>query len=170
MKKGFTLIELMVVIVIMVILAAVAIPKLFGIMCSNQIDKCRAETPNLLVNACRYAPEKCTLEELEKACYDNTKLCSNKMTERISALQIEQRAKLKRTNEQLEQINESVKEVIKEVVKHDTVYIMVNAATVIRDDDDPPTASANTKECVEYCKKNNVSKSLVDFCIKDKCK
>ena len=56
------------------------------------------------------------------------------------------------------------KEVVKEVV-HDTVYVVVD-----KHKKDTISMPLDRAECILQCQKDNVSKSLVDFCIKDKCK
>ena len=60
--------------------------------------------------------------------------------------------------------NEVVKEIVKEVV-HDTVYVVVN-----KQNKDTISMPLDKTECILQCQKDNVSKSLIDFCIKDKCK
>lgn len=56
------------------------------------------------------------------------------------------------------------KEVVKEVV-HDTVYVVVD-----KQNKDTISMPFDKAECILQCQKDNVSKSLIDFCIKDKCK
>jgi len=65
-----------------------------------------------------------------------------------------------------EKPKEEVKEVVKEVV-HDTVYVVVDKQNK---DTISMSMSHDKEECILQCQKDNVSKSLVDFCIKEKCK
>ena len=124
-KKGFELIELMGIIVIMGILAAVAIPKIFAMKCKSDINVCKVndfETYNSI----------CSQDRNYKICFGKEKPIP--------------------------------KEVVKEVI-HDTVYVVVD-----KHKKDTISMSLDKAECILQCQKDNVSKSLVDFCIKDKCK
>lgn len=54
---------------------------------------------------------------------------------------------------------------LKRPVVHDTVYVVVD-----KHKKDTISMPLDRAECILKCQKDNVSKSLVDFCIKDKCK
>ena len=60
-KQGFTLIELMVVIVIMVILAAVAVPKLFGMIAKSKASEVGPAAGTYIKLQEAYASEKTAL-------------------------------------------------------------------------------------------------------------
>ena len=128
-KKGFELIELMVIIVIMGSLAAVAVPKIFAMKCKSDINACK-------VNDIETYNSVCSQDRNYKICFGKEK----------------PKEKPKE------------KEVVKEVV-HDTVYVVVD-----KHKKDTISMPLDRAECILQCQKDNVSKSLVDFCIKDKCK
>ena len=128
-KKGFELIELMVIIVIMGSLAAVAVPKIFAMKCKSDINACK-------VNDIETYNSVCSQDRNYKICFGKEK----------------PKEKPKE------------KEVVKEVV-HDTVYVVVD-----KHKKDTISMPLDRAECILQCQKDNVSKSLVDFCIRDKCK
>lgn len=124
-KKGFELFELMVIIVIMGILAAGAVPKIFAMKCKSDINACKVNDNETYVRICSQDR--------------NYKICFGKEKPKP-------------------------KEVVKEVI-HDTVYVVVD-----KPKKDTISMPLDKAECILQCQKDNVSKSLVDFCIKDKCK
>lgn len=65
-KKGFTIVELMVVICIMEILAAVVIPKLFAMTCKSDINACKEKDIELYNSIC-------SQDRNYKICFGNEK-------------------------------------------------------------------------------------------------
>lgn len=172
--KGFTLIEVMVVITIMGILAAVAALKLFSMTCKYNLDKCKVNMPKIYKDVCLSQPKFCPIEVVDSICWSAPNLCMNESANHgtwylVQCYRLEKRdaARAKREAEAKAQEPQPVAQPIREVV-HDTVYVVVkdgvSQVTEVRS-----SGSAN-EACIEQCNKDNVSPSLIDFCIKEKCK
>ena len=187
MKKGFALIELMVVIVIMGILAAVTVPKIFQIACASKGDRCHDETPEIYADMCFAHPAKCKIDVLDSLCTIDMNRCLNngeRAWKLVTNYRAEKRAK--KAAEQPKPI-EQPKPVQQTVVNVDTEKLkqellaeyekkldsIVKAVPKEPVEEVQPSIQGSKEEfikCVKKCTRENTAESLVDFCIKDKCK
>ena len=159
MKKGFTLVELMVCICILGILATVVVPKLGGHYkkhsCEDDLDKCKLETPEVYydlcnmikdINACKgFVCKEFITEKNLKHCFgDDIKMVfSNRKA--ITVVYANDKQHKDETKE--------IKSIHDTVYVHDTIYV-----------------DKSYDACVKTCTENNKSQSVIDFCIKEECK
>lgn len=168
MKKGFTLIELMVVIFICGILAAVAIPKLMKLSCASHMDKCKAEDFDLYQQACVSHPDRCLSKQdlklaVQTYCNENSNYC-----QKISKTYVIKTGHDAKTFSFDEGKNEGSTDVKKDTVyvtKHDTVYLVMPS-----DGTATNAVPAQPRDiCVRQCQRANRSQSIIESCIRENC-
>lgn len=165
MKAGFELIEMIVVIVIIAILAAVAIPKIAGWRCLSDMDKCKSDDISMYYKACLRSPQQCKSKEdlrmaVEHVCTSDPQYCSGRYSKSIDVAMITKMIEDNALQKKYSRVDTVY------LQKHDTVFVIVD-----RDGTDTRPVNRDLRdECIKSCERENVSRSLVEFCIRDKCR
>lgn len=162
MKKGFTLIDLMIGIVIMGILSGVAVPKIFRMACESKGDRCRTESPEIYKDFCLSRPEKCDNEFLISMCTTDPTSCMRNGARAWNLAQVLKAQKRKLAAEKRQQEAPKPAPAPKTV---DTVVVIQEEPKHLLDD-----TQTDFVECIKKCTRENSAESLVDFCIKENCK
>ena len=162
-RHGFTLIELMTVIVILGILSAVAIPKLIKMTCASDMQKCKVEHLDRYYEVCVKQPHKCDKRDLKTAvivyCGQHESRCSGYYSTKIPIAKI------------TDMIDQQTKKDTVFVKQHDTVFVIMQPdGTAIQAPQIEQNSVNSTYKCIEQCKKENAALSVVDFCIRERCK
>ena len=159
MKKGFTLIELIVVIVIMGILAAATGPKIFGMICMSDMGRCAEKNPSTFTDVCAFQPNRCTDEMVYSFCSSDIHHCSksDEMWGRyLNIKKSKKKAKSDNTATKPEPIVEKSVEPSSNIeVKKDTIFVVIH-----------DTIWATPKDiCIAKCRQDNEFESLQTVCI-----
>lgn len=158
MKKGFTLVELTVVIVILGILAVVVVPKLGGHFrkhsCEDDLDRCKIQSPEVYYDLCTAIKDlnNCTGVCREFITEKNLKHCFGddiNMGEYTSFTG----NPIKVVYHKRKTVQDDVEPIHDTVYVHDTIYV-----------------DKSYDACVKTCTDNNKSQSVIDFCIKEECR
>jgi hypothetical protein len=171
----------MVVIVIMGILAAVAVPKLFAMRCASDMEKCRDKDFDLYQRACVSHPDRCLSQRdlklaVQTYCNENSNYCHK--ASKTFVIKMGHDSKSFTFDEEKKEAPTEVKKDTVYVEKRDTVYLVQpqdetstisskieSGSGYSRED-----SSLSREECVKKCKRENTSDGLVSFCIRDQCK